>query len=161
MCSSLLCTFSFWSASSNGLSGENNPLLRDIWCDISRSLSTGGAALRKVWVGRKFQGALVFNRFCSLLPRRHRSFWQLNLWVIWKFFQEISNERTHWPDLKKTWVSNSSIATFWKGSVGIRSHSNFDEILDSWNSQLAIIARFVEFPGRSEAMAKWTYIMQF
>ena len=27
-------------------------------------------------------------------------------------FQEISNGRTHWPDPEKTWVSNSSIATY-------------------------------------------------
>ena len=29
-------------------------------------------------------------------------------------------------DPEKTWVSNNSIATYWTGSVGIRSHSIFD-----------------------------------
>ena len=40
-------------------------------------------------------------------------------------FQEISNGRTHWTDPEKTWVSNISIAPYWTGSVGIRSHSIF------------------------------------
>ena len=39
-------------------------------------------------------------------------------------FQEISN-RTHWTD-PSTWVSNSSIATYLGGPVGIRSHSTMD-----------------------------------
>ena len=36
----------------------------------------------------------------------------------WKLYiQEISN-RTHWTNSEKTWVSNSSIAPYWKGSAG-------------------------------------------
>ena len=31
--------------------------------------------------------------------------------------QEISNT-THWTDPEKTWVSHSSIATYWTGSIG-------------------------------------------
>ena len=50
------------------------------------------------------------------------------------FFQEISN-RTHWTDLEKTWVSNSSSNFVW-GPLG-RSHSNFDGIFGGfkfwWN----------------------------
>ena len=40
--------------------------------------------------------------------------------------QEISNGRTHErTDPEKTWVSNNSLATYWTGSVGIRSYLMF------------------------------------
>ena len=46
------------------------------------------------------------------------------------FIQEISN-RTHVSRTpKKPWVSNSSNAAYWTGSVGIRSHSIFDVPLE-------------------------------
>ena len=48
-----------------------------------------------------------------------------------------------------------------RGPLGFGPIQILMKFWDSWNSQLAIIARFVEFPGRSEAMAKWTYIMLF
>ena len=40
--------------------------------------------------------------------------------------QEISNSTVPERTPTKTWVSNSSIATYWTGSVGIRSHLIYD-----------------------------------
>ena len=50
--------------------------------------------------------------------------------MIWNyerqpFIQDIPNRTPTERAPKKTWVCNSSIATYWKGSVGIRSHSIF------------------------------------
>ena len=45
-----------------------------------------------------------------------------------QLIQEISNGRTYWTDPEKTWVSNTSIATSWTGSFGIRSHLIFDAV---------------------------------
>ena len=39
---------------------------------------------------------------------------------LFPLHQEISNGRTHLTDPEKTWVYNSSIATYISGSVGIR-----------------------------------------
>ena len=39
-------------------------------------------------------------------------------------------------DPEKTWVSNGLIATYWTGSVGIRSHSIFDGMNVKTNSHL-------------------------
>ena len=51
--------------------------------------------------------------------------WQVYMPSI-RTFQKISNGRTHWTNPEKTWVSKSSTATYWTGSVGIRSHLIFD-----------------------------------
>ena len=47
--------------------------------------------------------------------------WDINGLELWKkktFIQDIPNRTPTEQTPKKTWVSNSSIATYWKGSAG-------------------------------------------
>ena len=93
----------------------------------------------------------------------------------WTSPRNLQQDRS-WTDPEKTWVSNSSIATSWTGSVGIRSHSifwwNFSKHdVHPWNLTLnlkrspwkrrflleTIIFRFhVEFRGcTSKPISEW------
>ena len=70
-------------------------------------------------------------------------------WILW-LFQEISNERTHWTDPEKTWVSNSSIATYQHGSVG-KVPFNF-----WWNGELFLVLGWVQH--MVQQMLKWCFV---
>ena len=62
----------------------------------------------------------------------------MELYIVYNPYKcpknELGNSKKshHWTDPEQTWVSNSSIATYKTGSVGIRSHSSFDGYLPTF-----------------------------
>ena len=75
-----------------------------------------------------------------------------NQWVKWhhllicSLFPEISNERTHCFRTPKK-PEYSTIATYRTGSVGIRSHSIFDGLLQHPKGEIPIVNRESIFKG--------------
>ncbi len=96
-------------------------------------------------------------------------FWHVFVFFVNGFFLKNLQQDPRFTDPEKPWVSNSSrcsIAIYWTGSVGIRSHSIFDGFLDRlpWFGTLPesnIPPLRIKGVGRWNLLSRWPMFRGF